>query len=108
MKDVLAWQWGRYRSDLPKGPWLLENKQPTPKDYALAFPLHQLDRQLIASPPGVSSQPSASLSPPDKVTVIGIQRLSDQDVIACSKGAAGDMAGACQRPCTDGRPLNPH
>lgn len=74
LKDVLAWQWGRYRSDLPKGPWLLENRQPTPNDHALAFPLHQLDRNLIASPPGVKfSQPSASLSPPDKVSIIVIQ-----------------------------------
>ena len=52
--DVLAWQWNKRQSDLPKGPWLRESGNPTSADYKAAFPLHQLDVDMIGTPPGVT------------------------------------------------------
>lgn len=51
--DVLAWQWNKRQSDLPKGPWLRDSRNPTPADYKAAFPLHRLDAEMIGAPPGV-------------------------------------------------------
>lgn len=46
--DVLKWQLDRGRKGLSSGAWLLDGS----KDFQAAFPVHQLDPEVLRSPPG--------------------------------------------------------
>lgn len=50
-RDVFKWVRERRRSGVPTEGYLINNKSPTPQDYAIAFPLEIPDEKSLANPP---------------------------------------------------------